>query len=97
MATVGLMSPIANGPFFAIIQAVVAPELQGRVFTVIGSVSMGMAPIGLALAGPAADWLGVQIWYVIGAVICFAISLIIVNVPAMMHLEEGRTPSRASP
>jgi DHA3 family macrolide efflux protein-like MFS transporter len=96
MAFVGLMNPITNGPFFAIIQAAVAPDLQGRVFTVIGSISAGMAPIGLALAGPVADWLGVRVWYVVGAVACFAIGLVIINVPAMMHLEEGRPSGPSS-
>lgn len=58
-AIFGLMNPIANGPFFAILQSVVAPDIQGRVFTVIGSMSMLMSPIGLAIAGPVADRFGV--------------------------------------
>jgi DHA3 family macrolide efflux protein-like MFS transporter len=54
----GMMNPICNGPLFALLQDVVAPEIQGRVFTVIGSLSSLAVPVGLAIAGPVADWLG---------------------------------------
>ncbi len=55
MALVGIMNAFANGPFFAILQSVVPPSMQGRVFTVLMSVSISATPIGLALAGPLAD------------------------------------------
>ncbi|MDQ3250505.1 MAG: MFS transporter, partial [Chloroflexota bacterium] len=70
MAITGIMGPIANGPFFAMLQTVVAPEMQGRVFTVLMSLSAAMAPVGLALAGPIADRLGVRVWYAVGGVAC---------------------------
>jgi MFS transporter, DHA3 family, macrolide efflux protein len=91
MAIVGVMGPLANGPFFAVIQSVVAPEMQGRVFTVLGSISASMAPIGLAIAGPLADWLGVRVWYGLGGVTCLVLSVIMACIPAIMQLEEGRT------
>ena len=88
MALVGIMNALANGPFFAVLQSVVPPTLQGRVFTVLMSISMSAAPIGLAVAGPLADRLGVQIWYVLSALICAIIFLWIVFSPALLHLEE---------
>ena len=54
----GFMNPITNGPLFAVIQAKVAPDMQGRVFTVMMSASSAMSPLGLAIAGPVADRLG---------------------------------------
>ena len=48
----GLMNPLVNGPFVAIIQYAVPPELQGRVFAVIGSVAGAASPLGMAIAGP---------------------------------------------
>jgi len=65
-----VMIPLANGPIHATMQATVAPDMQGRVFTLISSMASGMAPLGLIIAGPAADALGVQTWYVIGGVSC---------------------------
>jgi DHA3 family macrolide efflux protein-like MFS transporter len=52
------------------------------------SISMSAAPIGLALAGPLADRWGVQIWYVLGALICAFIVVWIVLSPALLNLEE---------
>jgi DHA3 family macrolide efflux protein-like MFS transporter len=88
MAIVGMMNTFANGPFFAILQSVVPPMMQGRVFTVLMSISMSAVPIGLAVAGPLADRWGVQIWYVLGALICAVIVVWILLSPALMTLEE---------
>ena len=88
MAFVGVMNPIANGPFFAVLQSVVAPEIQGRVFTVIGSMSMLMSPIGLAIAGPLSDRFGVQIWYRVGGFVTLLMILLIYAIPAIRNLEE---------
>lgn len=90
MGLLGLMNPIANGPFFAIVQSVVAPEIQGRVFTVAGSVSGIVAPLGRALAGPVTDPFGVQVWYIVGGVACLLFSVVIILSPAIMRLEDAR-------
>jgi MFS transporter, DHA3 family, macrolide efflux protein len=88
MALVGIMNAFANGPFFAILQSVVPPAMQGRVFTILMSVSISATPIGLALAGPLADRLGVQLWYILSALICGVIIVWIILSPALLHLEE---------
>src|SRR5215208_3574464 len=88
MTLVGIMNTFANGPFFATLQSVVPPGMQGRVFTVLMSVSMLATPLGLALAGPLADRFGVQLWYILGALICWFIVLWILLSPALLHLEE---------
>jgi DHA3 family macrolide efflux protein-like MFS transporter len=86
----GLTNPLANGPFFAILQTVVAPELQGRIFTVIGSFAAGMAPLGLLIAGPVADRLGVQLWYIVGGVACLLMAGLMAVTPAILQLEDRR-------
>jgi DHA3 family macrolide efflux protein-like MFS transporter len=87
MAFSGMMNPIVNGPFGALFQAVVAPELQGRVLTVLGSMTALAAPLGLAIAGPIADWLGVQVWFVIGGLICVVASIAMLLTPSVRNLE----------
>ena len=47
-----------NGSAFALLQTVVAPEMQGRVFTVVMSMAGAISPLSLAVGGPIADWLG---------------------------------------
>ncbi|MFQ6101622.1 MAG: MFS transporter [Anaerolineae bacterium] len=94
MFATGFMNPIVNGPLFAVVQARVAPEMQGRVFTLIQSAAMAMSPLGMAVAGPVADWLGVRIWYLVAGAVCALMGASAFFVPAIVHLEDnhnGRT------
>jgi hypothetical protein len=47
--------PIANVPFFSMLQSKVPPDLQGRVFALVNQLSGGLRPIGMLLIGPLAD------------------------------------------
>ena len=57
---VGAAIALIDGPLLAIIQAVVAPEMQGRVMTLMGSLVKLAAPVGLIVAGPLSDLVGVR-------------------------------------
>jgi DHA3 family macrolide efflux protein-like MFS transporter len=81
------MNPMVNGPFMALFQQVVAPELQGRVFTVLGSMAALATPLGLAIAGPVSDWLGIQVWFVVGGLVCAVASVAMLLTPAVMNIE----------
>ena len=70
----GLMNPITNGPFFALIQAKVDPGVQGRVMTMINSITSGLTPLALIIAGPLADRYGIQTWFVLGGILCIVIA-----------------------
>lgn len=97
MAIFGVLNPLANGPFMAIMQAVVAPEMQGRFFTVLNTMASGIAPLGLLLAGPVADAFGVQFWFLIGAIGLFIIGGIFLFTPSLRNLEDHRfTPTEAA-
>lgn len=84
----GTMNAWTNGPMMSILQSVVAPTMQGRVFTVTSSISMAMSPLGLLISGPLADRLGVQVWYVAGGIACIGMSILILMMPALMHIED---------
>ena len=92
---IGLMIPMADGPIMAIFQTTVAPEMQGRVFALLGSLISLSSPLGLAVAGPVSDWLGVQIWFVIAGILCITVGLIGFLIPAIMHIEENHTAQEA--
>jgi DHA3 family macrolide efflux protein-like MFS transporter len=70
-------------------QAIVLPEIQGRVFTMNNSVSSVLSLLGLAIAGPVADLLGVHIWYIAGGVVCMLMGLAGFFVPAVINLENN--------
>jgi DHA3 family macrolide efflux protein-like MFS transporter len=90
MFFLGVVNPIVNGPLMAAVQAAVAPDMQGRVFTLISSAAAAMSPIGLIIAGPVADKLGVQSWFIIGGVVTVLMGIVSLFVPAVMNFEEGR-------
>lgn len=93
----GFMNPIVNGPLLAVIQAVVAPEMQGRVFTLIMSAASAMSPLGLILAGPFADRFGVQTWFVVGGLVTMLLGASAFFIPAIMRIEEGRVAPARKP
>jgi len=86
----GLMNPIANSPFMALVQTAVEPGMQGRVFSLMSSMAQGMAPLSLLLAGPLADILGVQFWYLVGGGGMILLGLAALAVPSIMRLEDHR-------
>jgi DHA3 family macrolide efflux protein-like MFS transporter len=86
----GATNPLVNGPLFALLQDKVAPEMQGRVFTMVSSLAGAMSPIGLALAAPVADQLGIQVWWWIGGGFCLLAGAGMFLVPAVMNLEDGQ-------
>ncbi len=86
----GVMNPLINGPLFAILQAAVAPDMQGRVFTLVSSFSSAMMPLSLAVAGPVADAIGVRTWYVIGGAVFSVLGAVTFFVPAIVNIEQGQ-------
>ena len=88
-AWLGMMLPLIDGPLMAILQSTVAPDIQGRVFTLFGSLISLASPIGLAVAGPISDGLGLQIWYVVAGVLTGASALIFILVPAARNIEKN--------
>jgi DHA3 family macrolide efflux protein-like MFS transporter len=88
----GFMNPIVNGPLMATVQAKAAPEMQGRVFTIMQALAGGMMPLSMAIAGPVADALGVQVWFLIGGFTCIAMGIGALFVPSIMNLEARAEP-----
>lgn len=77
-----------NGAAYAVIQSVVAPDMQGRVFTLISSAATAMSPLSLAAAGPLSDAFGVRFWYALAGVICTVMGVTALLIPAVVNLED---------
>jgi DHA3 family macrolide efflux protein-like MFS transporter len=90
MFLTGFCNPLINGPLFAVLQSVVAPEMQGRVFMLIVSMASAMSPLGLIVAGPLADQFGVRVWYVLGGLITTFMGAAAFLAPPIMNIEDGR-------
>jgi DHA3 family macrolide efflux protein-like MFS transporter len=89
MSCVGLIVPLVNGPVYAILQTTIAPDYQGRIFALVGSLAGGMAPLGLILAAPVAERVGVGAWYLAGGIACVAMGIAGFLAPALMRIEDG--------
>jgi DHA3 family macrolide efflux protein-like MFS transporter len=90
----GVMIPCVNGPIQAVLQATVPSDFQGRVFTLYASAAGAMTPLGLVLAAPVAELLGVRIWYMAGGVACLAMGVAGFLIPSIARLEDAE-PSAA--
>jgi DHA3 family macrolide efflux protein-like MFS transporter len=88
MSCVGLIVPLVNGPVYAILQATIAPDYQGRVFSLAGSLAGAAAPLGLVVVAPLAEISGVGIWYLAAGVVCMAMGIGGYFAPALMGIED---------
>jgi DHA3 family macrolide efflux protein-like MFS transporter len=86
----GAMIPITNGPIGALLQSIIRPNMQGRVMSLISSGATAISPLGLLIAGPLSDALGIQVWFWAGGVICIIIGIAGFFVPAIMDLENNK-------
>jgi DHA3 family macrolide efflux protein-like MFS transporter len=79
----------------AILQSVVAKDMQGRVFSLQFSLGGLMNPLALAIAGPVADAIGLRtIWYVAGAVI-FTLPGILFFFRDVMNIENRKAGDKS--
>ncbi|HSM26035.1 MAG TPA: MFS transporter [Anaerolineaceae bacterium] len=93
----GIMISMIMGPFYAIIQSTVEPEMQARVFALMSSVGTAMVPFGLMIAGPISDRYGIQSWFLLGGILCIVMAGVGLLIPAVLHIEDKvevtRSPS----
>lgn len=85
---VGILETIVLGLNGAIGQAIIPPEVQGRVFSLLFSISQALAPLGLLVAGPTADALGIQFWFVLTGILILLMGAGAFLVPEIVHIEE---------
>ena len=97
MGMVGLMNPITNGPLFAFLQSRITPEMQGRVFTLVGSLAAAASPIGLAVAAPVADTLGIRFWFYIAGFACMAMGISGFLIRSVAALEDNPVVEESEP
>ena len=83
------MRPIIDGSIFAMLQAIIPPDKQGRVFSIVLSGGAASALGGLLIAGPVVDATSLPLWFVLAGAVSVLIGLVGFFIPAVYHLEEG--------
>jgi DHA3 family macrolide efflux protein-like MFS transporter len=94
MLLMGTMIAFTDGPLMALLQTIVPPEKQGRVFTVVMSVANLATPVGMAIAGPLCDKLGIHVLYILSGVACVLTALFALLTPSVMAIEENHNEKR---
>jgi DHA3 family macrolide efflux protein-like MFS transporter len=91
----GVSGAMFRASITAILQSVVAKDMQGRVFSLQFSLGGLMNPLALAIAGPVADAIGLRtIWYVAGAVI-FTLPGILFFFRDVMNIENRKAGDKS--
>lgn len=72
-------------------QKVVSNDMQGRVFSLLGAISAAATPLGLAIAGPLADSLGINSLYFIAGIATLVLSITTLFIPSVMNLDAETT------
>lgn len=86
MSVFGFLNPMINGPLFAIMQAKVEPEIQGRVFSLFSAGAGLASPLGLAIAGPVSDATNNQFWFIFGGILTILAGVIAFFVPDILEM-----------
>ena len=84
---VGIMTTMTMGPFYAMIQTIVEPDMQARILSLLSSVGTAMVPLGLLVAGPIADRFSIQVWFLFGGLLCIVMAICGLFIPAVMQIE----------
>jgi DHA3 family macrolide efflux protein-like MFS transporter len=87
---IGFMISFTDAPIAAIMQATVPPEMQGRVFGLLGSLFSLTTPIGLGLVALVGNAVEVSFWFRLGGILCLVVTAISVFIPAFRGIEEHR-------
>jgi len=87
---------LGNGNLRAVFRGVVHPSMQGRVGALMGSLSIAMNPIGLMIAGPVADAIGVRSWFLICGSILVVGGLVGFGMRSLRNIEAEAEVRRAT-
>ena len=86
---VGFSQVFANGPIGAIMQSTIAPEMQGRVFSLLNAGAMAMMPLSLLISGPVSDYFGIRVWFIFGGIMTILMTIAAAFIPAIMNIESN--------
>jgi DHA3 family macrolide efflux protein-like MFS transporter len=58
----------------------------------LNSLSSAMSPLGMLVAAPVAEQFGIRAWFLLGGISCILLAIVGLLIPAVVHIEENRTP-----
>ena len=83
----GFSVPLFGAPITAMFQGLIDPAKLGRVMSLYMTIAMLAAPIGLLVAGPLAERVGVAQWFAISGVLIAVMGIVAWSLPAVRKLD----------
>ncbi len=71
----------------ALLQSKTRPEMQGRVFSISGSLINFSVPLSMILSGPAAELFGVHFWYAFSGISVLILASSMMYIPSIFRFE----------
>ncbi len=90
IALSGVGSSLINAPLRALLQANVAPHLQGRVFGALHSSVQFTTMLGLIVIGPVTDVFGPQPWFLTGGLLTLVLGTTARMIPSVVSIEDKK-------
>jgi len=87
---IGFTISMTDAPISAIMQVTVPPEMQGRVFGLLGSLFSLTTPIGLGIVALVGNAVEVSFWFRLGGIMCLLVALVSFFIPAFRTIEEHK-------
>lgn len=85
----GFSVPLFGAPITALFQGLINPAKLGRVMSLYMTIAMLMAPVGLLVAGPLAERIGVAHWFAISGFLIAATGILTWLLPAVQALDQA--------
>ncbi len=83
----GVSAPMFGAPLTAMFQTLIDPAKLGRVMSLYMTMTMLVAPIGLAFAGPLAEKTGVAPWFAISGALIAVLGVLLRAIPSVRALD----------
>jgi DHA3 family macrolide efflux protein-like MFS transporter len=87
------MNSVMVGSVSALGQTIIPPEVQGRLFAISLTIINATSAIGLAIAGPTVDHVGVRFWFLLGGIVTTILGIVPFFVPVVMNVEQRKALS----
>jgi DHA3 family macrolide efflux protein-like MFS transporter len=91
-ALMGAAVPVFAAPITAMFQRMVEPSRLGRVLALYTTICMIVSPVGLLLAGPLAQMMGVAVWFAISGLVILLVGMLGWALPAVRRLGRDDMP-----
>jgi DHA3 family macrolide efflux protein-like MFS transporter len=89
----GITFALGNAPLIAVLQTSIPNHLQGRVLSLLTTIMAFAAPVGLLIAGPLGEWIGIRGVFVVAGLMGTAASLAGFFSKSMLALVRNGTPA----